>query len=172
MVGTETNPVPRAITSVWPAVLLLALAVVALTVAWGYPEVAARGPVMVAIAMIALTIFDVWSRTGLPGAGLIETFGGTGFRRREMTHDPSFAEQAAVLGWIALSFALMAAAGILAASPVFAAAFVRFRGKRSWTVAAIVGLAVLAFQFVVFEWALDYTLYRGLFVTEGGISAW
>jgi hypothetical protein len=35
-----------------------------------------------------------------------------------------------------------------------------------------VGLAVLAFQFLVFEWALDYELYRGLFFSKGGIGAW
>lgn len=164
--------IPRSITSVWPALVPLAVAVVALVTAWGYPPVAARFPVMVGIAMIVLGALDVWGRSGLPGAGVIDTFGGTGFARREMNYDPALGDQAAALGWIALCFVLMAAAGILAASPVFAAAYVRFRGRRSWAVAAIVGLAVLAFQFIVFEWALDYTLYRGVFVTRGGISSW
>lgn len=172
MDGAQTSTVPRAITSIWPAVLLLALACAVVAVALGYPPIAARFPVMVGVTLIVLTLLDVWSRTRLPGAGLIDTFGGTGFRRREMTHDPSFANQAECIGWIVLCFALMAAVGILAASPIFAAAFVGIRGRRSWSVSAAVGLAVLAFQFAVFEWALDYELYRGLFVTRGGISAW
>lgn len=172
MADPDVTSAPRSITSVWPAVVLLLFAVAVLVAAWGYPAVAARFPIMVAGAMIVLTILDVWSRTGLPGASVIETFGGTGFRRREMSYDPSLADQAECLGWVAGCFALMAAVGILAASPIFCAAFVRLRGKRSLAVAGSVGLAVLAFQFVVFEWALDYELYRGLFVTKGGISAW
>lgn len=163
---------PRAVTSIWPPVVLLLVAVVYLVAAWGYPPVAARFPVMVSVAMIVLTILDIWGRTSLPGTGVIEAFGGTGFRRREMMHNPSFADQAECMGWIAACFALMATVGILAASPIFCAAFVRIRGKRTLAVAATVGLAVFAFQFAVFEWVLDYELYRGVFFTRGGISAW
>ena len=172
MENTQTQGAPRMITSIWPAVVLLAFACVVLAAAWGHPPVAARFPVMVAGTMIVLTVFDVWGRTALPGSGVIDTFGGTGFRRREMSHDPSFASQAECLGWIAGCFALMAAVGILAASPIFCAAYVRLRGKRTLTVAGLVGLAVLSFQFLVFEWALDYELYRGLFFSRGGIGAW
>jgi hypothetical protein len=172
MKEAETTHAPRAITSIWPAVVLLAFACVALAVALGYPAVAARFPVMVAGAMIVLTLLDIWSRTRLPGAGVVKAFGGTGFERREMRHNPSFAHQAECAGWIAGAFGLMATVGILAASPIFAAAFVRFRGKRSLTVVGVVGLGILVFQFVVFEWALDYELYRGLFFTRGGVSAW
>lgn len=172
MAGAAKQDIPRSITSVWPALVLLVFACVILVVAWGYPPVAARFPVMVAVALIVLTLLDVWSRTGLPGAAVIETLGGTGFRRREMDHDPSFADQAECVGWIAVCFGLMAAAGILPASAIFCVAFVRFRGRRTLAVAALVGLIVLAFEFAVFEWALDYELYRGLFVTKGGVSAW
>lgn len=164
--------VPRSIASVWPAVMLLAFAIAVLAVAWSYPPVASRFPVMVAGLMIVLTVLDIWSRSLLPGAGVIEIFGGTGFRHREMSHDPSVAVQAECIGWIAGCFALMAAAGILAASPIFCAFFVRTRGKRTLAVSATVGLVVLTFQFLVFEWALDYELYRGLFVSRGGIAAW
>lgn len=172
MQDTESTNAPAAVTSIWPAVLLLIFACIMLFVAWGYPPIAARFPVMVAIAMIVLTCLDLWSRSGLPGADAVTTLGGAGFRRREMMHNPSFANQAECVGWIALAFALMATVGILAASPIFAAAFVRLRGKRTLSVAAIVGLGVLGFQFVVFEWALDYELYRGLLFTRGGVSAW
>lgn len=168
----ETTPAPHAVTSIWPPVVLLAFAVAVFAAAWNYPPVAARFPQMVAGAMIVLTILDIWSRTRLPGSGLIETFGGSSFQRREMMHNPSAANQAECIGWVAAAFALMAGVGILAASPLFCAAFVRFRGKRSFTVAASVGLGVLAFQYAVFEWVLDYELYRGLFFTRGGVSAW
>ncbi|MDU8941799.1 hypothetical protein [Ovoidimarina sediminis] len=172
MAQSDMSEAPRAVTSIWPPVVLLVFAVTMLVIAWGYPAVAARFPVMVSVAMILLLILDIWSRTRLPGAAAVEAFGGTGFRRREMMHNPSFANQAECIGWIAGSFALMATVGILAASPIFAAAYVRLRGKRSLAVAGGVGLGVLAFQIGVFEWALDYELYRGLLFTKGGVSAW
>lgn len=168
----DTNHAPPVVTSIWPAAVLLILAVFVFFVARGYGPNSARFPTMVAGAMIVLGIFDLWSRTRLPGAGVVETFGGTSFRRREMMHNPGFVDQAEVIGWIAAVFILMAAVGILAASPIFCAAFVRLRGRRTLIVSAGVGLGVLAFQALVFEWALDYELYRGLFFTKGGVSAW
>jgi len=168
----ETKQAPHAVTSIWPPLVLLVFAIGIFAVSMSYPPVAARFPLMVAGAMIVLTMLDIWSRTRLPGAGMIETFGGTSFRQREMMHNPSFADQAECIGWMAVAFALMAGVGILAASPLFCAAFVRLRGKRTMKVAAIVGLGVFAFQFAVFEWALDYELYRGLFFTRGGTAAW
>lgn len=172
MIDKPNTEAPKSITSIWPAVVLLVAAIVTFMVARTYPPTSARFPSLAAGAMIVLAIFDIWSRTTLPGAKIVETFGGTGFRRREMMHDPSFVEQAECVGWILLSFVLMAVIGILAASPVFCAAFVRLRGKRSLLTAAKVGVGVLAFQFAVFEWALDYELYRGLLFTKGGIAAW
>jgi hypothetical protein len=168
----DTLPAPRIVTSIWPAVLLLAFAIVTFVVAQGYSATSARFPSMVAGAMIVLSVFDIWSRTNLPGANTVKTFGGTGFRQREMMHNPSLANQAACLGWIAGAFVMMAAVSILAASPIFCAAYVRFKGKRSLAVSVSVGIGVLIFQFAVFEWALNYELYRGLFFTKGGVSAW
>ena len=163
---------PRAVTSIWPAVLLMVFAVVMFLIARGYSPTSARFPTIVAGAMIVLAAFDLWSRSRLPGAGIVETFGGTSFRQREMMHNPRFADQAECVGWIAGAFVFMAVAGILAASPIFCAAFVRLRGRRSPAVSAGVGLGVLAFQLAVFEWVLDYELYRGLAFSNGGVSAW
>lgn len=168
----ETPQAPRVVTSIWPAVLLLAFAVVMFVIARGYSATSARFPGMVAGAMIVLAVFDVWSRSKIPGAQVVETFGGTGFRQREMMHNPTFANQAECLGWVAGAFAMMATVGILAASPIFCAAYVRLRGKLTLAVSAGVGIGVLIFQFAVFEWALNYELYRGLFFTKGGVNAW
>jgi hypothetical protein len=167
----ESNA-PPIITSIWPAVVLLAFATAAFVVAQGYSSTSGRFPSMVAGAMIVLAVCDLWGRTKLPGAGFVETFGGTSFRQREMMHNPTLRNQLECVGWILVAFALMAGVGILAASPIFAAGYVRLRGRRSLIVSLGVGLGVFLFQFAVFELLLDYELYRGLLFTKGGISAW
>lgn len=167
-----TSAAPRSVTSIWPAVLLCLVAVAAFWVTRGYPANSARFPGMVAGVMIVLALLDVWSRTSLPGARIVQAAGGTSFARREMMHDPPFADQVKCAGWILLGFALMAVLGILAAAPIFTAAFVRVRGGRTLALSAAVGLGLLAFLYGVFELALDYELYRGLLFTRGGVSAW
>ena len=168
----ETDTTPRLITSIWPAIVLLVIAIAALVTTFGYSTSSARFPRMVAGAMIVLALLDFWGRTGLPGAGVVETFGGADFKRREMMHNPTFSNQMLCVGWIVLSFVLMAVIGILAAAPIFCVAFVQLRGGRSLAVSASVGLGVLVFLFAVFEWALDYELYRGMLFARGGMSSW
>lgn len=168
----EYRTPPRTITSIWPAVVLLALAVGMLVWAQSYSTSSARFPSLVATAMIVLGVFDVWSRTRLPGHRAVVTFWGAGFDRREMRHDPPLAEQLGLIGWVLACFAGMALVGLLASAPIFCAAFVRFRGRRSLTTALVVGGIVFAFQYGVFEWLLDYELYRGLPFTRGGLAAW
>ncbi len=163
---------PRIVTSVWPAVVLLAVAVAMMIWARTYGETAARFPSVVAMAMAVLALIDLWSRTRLPGHVAIAAFWGTGFRRREMMHNPGFRDQLAMLLWIAGGFALMAVFGVLTAAPIFCTLYIWLRGRHPPLVAALVGLGVFAFQFAVFEWLLDYELYRGLLFTKGGLAAW
>jgi hypothetical protein len=89
-----------------------------------------------------------------------------------MDYDPPMRAQATMLAWVLACFAGMAVIGILASAAVFVAAFVRFRGGRPLVTAIAVGVAVFAFQYAIFEWLLDYELYRGLLFTRGGMSAW
>ena len=168
----KTTAPPYLITSVWPALLLLTCGVGMLVWSRQYAPVAARFPSIVAAVMIALGVLDVLGRTGLPMARLIRTAGGAGFSRREMSHDPSGRSQWALVLWISGAFAGMAVAGIMPASLLFCILFAHFRGNRGWGEAILVGAVVLAFQFLVFEYLLDYELYRGLFLAKGGVRAW
>ena len=172
MSDQDTSDAPRLVTSVWPAVVLLCVAVAMLIWARTYGETAARFPSMVAWVMIVLAAIDLWSRTPLPGVSAITTFWGTGFGQREMMHNPPPMRQVEMVLWVIGCFAGMAAIGILAATPIFCAAFVWLRKDRSVRAALLVGLSVFAFQFAVFEWLLDYELYRGLAFTKGGVAAW
>lgn len=172
MTKPEITEAPRIVTSIWPAVLVLVVAVVMLVLAQQYRPAAARFPSMVAGAMILLGVLDLWGRTRLPGSAMIAVFWGTGFASREMMHNPPLKLQTQLVLWVTAAFAGMAAIGILAATPLFCAAYVRWQGKLSWKAAGLIGLGVFAFQFAVFELVLDYELYRGLAFTRGGIAAW
>lgn len=163
---------PKSVRSIWPAVAILVLAVSALVVAQGYSETSRRFPTMVAIALIVLGAIDLYSRFGIVGSRFLNDFWGSGFDAREMTHNPRFRDELALLGWVGLVFLGMAVMGILVATPLFTFLFVWRRSGRGLMHAVLAGLIVLAFEFVVFEWVLNYELYRGLIFNQEGFSAW
>lgn len=172
MAGTKFDAPPKAVTSIWPAVAVLAFAGVVCAVAQGYSETARRFPSIVALVLAVLAVFDIYGRTRLPGHDALNTFWGSGFSRREMTHDPGVRDEFAVLGWVVSAFAALAVLGILAGAPLFTLFYVWQRGGRPFAQAALIGLGVMAFEYGVFEWILDYELYRGLILAKGGLSAW
>ncbi len=163
---------PRSVRSVWPAVVLFISAIVTLYFAQGYSEVSRRFPVMVSYTLAGLSCIDFYSRTRLPGVAFLNAFWGSGFGRREMTHNPDFRQEVIAAVWVLAAFLGMAAVGIIIAAPLFCLLFVRLQAGRSWPVSLAVAMIVLAFEATIFEWVLDYELYRGLLFMEEGFSAW
>lgn len=168
----KNSPAPRAVTSPYPALFILAFAAGVLIWAQTYSEIARRFPTLVAGALVVLALIDLWSRTRLPGRRFIADFWGAEFDRREMTHDPTLRREAGLLAWILGCFAAMALVGVLVAMPLFCLLFTWLRSGRPLRLALLVAAIVLAFEFIVFEWLLDYELYRGLLFSGGGLSAW
>ncbi|MBL4646631.1 MAG: tripartite tricarboxylate transporter TctB family protein [Rhizobiales bacterium] len=164
--------VPKSVKSIWPAVILLVFAIAAYVIAQDYSEVSRRFPSLVAATMVVLALIDLYSRSGLPGQKLVNSFWGSDFERREMSHNPPVRDEVKLFAWLGLAFFGMAIFGILAAAPVFTFLFTRFRTERSLSQSALAGFVVLAFEYSVFEWALHYQLYRGLILTGEGFSAW
>ncbi len=167
--GLET---PGSVKSIWPAVVILGFAAAIYIVAQGYSETARRFPSMVAISLMVLGAIDLYSRTGLPGRDAVNAFWGSGFDRREMVKVPPLGKELALFAWIAAAFLGMAIFGILIAAPLFVFLYVWRRSGRSVVMAFAAGFIVFAFEYAVFEWALDYTLYRGLILNGEGFSAW
>lgn len=168
----DAAEVPKFIKSIWPPLLLLAFSVGVFAVAQGYSDIAKRFPSIVAGTLFVMAAIDLYSRTNLPGCAFINAFWGSGFERREMTHNPRARTELALIGWLALAFAGMAVFGILVAMPLYTFLFVWLRSKHPVKQAVIVALAVFAFEYIVFEWLLNYELYRGLIFTGDGFSAW
>lgn len=163
---------PRAVSSIWPAVVICLFAVAVIWAGQNYSPISRRFPTVVGGALLGLGLMDLWGRTAMPGSDAVRAFWGSDFERREMTHNPDFRSEIAVVAWVLGAFAGMALFGILIALPVFCVAFVGFRARRGWRLALLAGASVLIFEAAVFEWLLEYTLYRGLLFSEGGLSAW
>jgi hypothetical protein len=166
-----TNP-PRSVTSVWPALVIVAFGIGIFVWSYAYGTTARRFPQMVAGSLIVLGVIDAWSRLPVPGRDIITEFWGTSFERREMTHVPGRRAEIALVCWVLAAFAGMATFGILAALPVFCFAYAFIWAQLPWKQASIVALVLLVFEITVFEWLLDYELYRGLLFSEGGLARW
>jgi len=167
----DSGDASRLIRSPLAPVVLIALGLATLVGGLGFRESAGRFPVAVSVLLIVLAAIDLYCRTGLPGAGRMAAFWGADFTRREMPHDPPLAAELREIGWVVAGFALMAVVGILPALPVYVGGYVLLRGM-SPRIAAFVAAGMLVFVVGVFELALDYTLYRGLLFTDGGVAAW
>ncbi|APX89494.1 hypothetical protein BV394_06995 [Brevirhabdus pacifica] len=164
--------VPASVRSVWPALLLLLLAIAVLVVAQGYSEISARFPTMVAATLAVLASIDLYSRTGLPGGAALDAFWGSGFTRREMTHAPTIRQEAALFAWIATAFGAMTLLGILVGAPLFTTAYVWLQSRRALRTAVGAGGIVFLFEYGVFEQALNYELYRGIIFSADGLAGW
>lgn len=172
MSETPRSPTPKSVLSIYPALVVVIFALGLLVWAQTYGENARKFPSLVAIILFVLGLMDMWSRTKLPGQTIIRDFWGTSFDRREMNHSPGLGQELNILGWVLGCFAGMAVIGILAAVPLFCLAFTRLRSKRSLQTSVMVALAIFAFEFIVFEWLLDYELYRGLMFSKDGLARW
>ncbi len=168
---TPAPEVPWIVRSPIAPIVLILLGLATLVLGLEFRNSASRFPVAVSALLILLAAIDLYCRTALPGAAGLAAFWGTDFTRREMPHDPPVLAEAREIGWILAGFGLAAVIGILPALPLYVGGYVLFRGMSPRT-AAFAALGFLGFVVVVFEFALDYTLYRGLLFTEGGVAAW
>ncbi len=162
----------KSVVSIWPAVLVVVFGAAIWLTAGDYSAESRHFPRIVAALMVVLGAFDLWSRVDLPGSRIVRDVWGASFNRREMPSVPPLKTELAMALWVLGAFVAMALAGILVALPLFCFAFVRFRSRRSLAEAAGVALVLFVFQYAVFEWLLDYQLYRGLLFSKGGLAQW
>jgi len=165
-------PVPWAIRSIIVPLVLLGTALAFYMMAQGFNATARRFPGTVAMLLAVLALFDMYSRTTLPGARFVTAFWGADFTRREMVHNPPLGREIAMILWTIACVVGMAVVGILPTMPVFCAAFVMISAGLSLRAGVLSGALVFAFIYGVFELLLNYTLYRGLLFSEGGMAAW
>ena len=167
----KDSPAPSVV-SVWPALLVMALGAVGWIVAGGYAPEGRQFPRIVAAILVVLGAIDLWSRLDLPGRRVVADVWGASFRRREMPQVPPLRAELGLGLWVLGAFAGVALIGILPALPLFCLAFIRLRARRGLTEALVIAAGLFVFEIAVFEWLLDYELYRGLLFSKGGFSRW
>lgn len=172
MARQEESKVPRAVRSVYPPLLLIGLAAAYVWWSRDYRAGPALVPAIVGIGTMVLAAIDLLSRLDLPAAGMIRDYLGADFRNREMQHDPDMRDELMQFGWIVGCVAAMLTIGFLPAIPLFVFLYMRVQGRRPLRTSLIGGAVVLAFVVVVFEFLLDYALYRGVLFDDDGFDSW
>lgn len=158
----EAEPVPPKVRSIWPPVILFAIACGYTFWAQDYGRVPRLMPTVVGMVTAALAVLDLLSRFDNPVGGVIRLALGADFANPEMKHNPALRREAAIVGAMAGCVLAMLVIGILPTVPLFIALYMRFWGGRPWRSSLIAAVAVLVFVVAVFELALDYSLYRGV----------
>jgi hypothetical protein len=170
--SSERNGAPRAVTSIWPAVVLAVFSAGMILWSQNYSPTARMVPSIVGWGMLALCVIDILSRLDLPFSQILRDFWGADFRNREMKHNPTWRAEFGQVAWMASCVVGMLFIGILPTVPLFVMGYMAFHGGRRWTECIVAGVIVFAFVFVVFEVLLDYPLYRGVLFDERGFSSW
>jgi hypothetical protein len=173
MTDTPHDPDPApSVVSIWPPLAVIVGGIAIWIVSGSYSDEARQFPRAVAALLVILGLFDGWSRVNLPGRALVSEAWGASFQRREMVNVPPIRQELTLMLWMAGAFAGMATVGILVALPAFCFGYLRLRARRGTLFSLAIAAGLLAFEFAVFEWLLNYELYRGLLFTKGGIARW
>ncbi len=164
--------VPKAVRSIYPPLVLIAIAIIMIVWSQRYNETARQVPLLVSYSLLVLAVIDLVCRFDQPLLRPLRDFWGADFQNREMKHDPSPAAEFSQIFWIIGCVAGMMLIGILPTVPVFIFFYIAINGGRPWLESLFVTAIVFAFVYVVFEGLLDYPLYRGAFFDERGFQGW
>lgn len=163
---------PRSVVSIWPPVVLAAVAGGMALWSLGLGETARQMPLGVALVVLILCVFDLLTRLDAPLSGPLRAFWGADFANREMKHAPAPREELRQIGAVTACVAGMLLIGILPAVPLFVFGYMILFGRRPLVESAAVALGLFGFVYGVFEIALDFTLYRGAFFDSRGFAGW
>ena len=166
------DDVPKAVRSIYPPLVLIAVAFLMIIWSQRYNETARLVPLLVSYSLLILAFFDLLCRFDRPFIRPLRDFWGADFDNREMKHDPRPAAEVNQVVWIVGCVAGMMLIGILPTIPIFILSYIVINGQRTWLESIFATALVFAFVYVVFEMLLDYELYRGVLFDERGFQGW
>lgn len=171
--SVESNDVaPRVVRSVAAPLVLIAVSLVLLIWSSTFNQTARQVPMLVAGAMLVLSVFDFVCRFDVPALRPLRDFWGADFRNREMRHNPRWTAEVKQILWMFACVTAMLLIGFLPAVPLFVFLYMVVNGRRPLVESLATAAIVFGFVYVVFEVLLDYELYRGALFDARGISGW
>jgi len=168
MTETDQEKIPHEVSSfIFPVTLFI---IVAFFLYWtfDYSETARRLPILIGCGTLLLVVLDFISR--LPGkAGSYIRFAlGAGFQEREMDFTPEWKAELRQLAWLTACVSSVVLIGILPTVPVFIFFYMFVQGRQGLLHSLLVALILSLTVWLVFEYLLEYRLYRGMLFDDDG----
>jgi hypothetical protein len=149
-----------------PALVMVAVTMAYLVTAYTYAPQARLFPVPVGWLMLLLLGLDLASRTKTPlGETLTRWLNPAAEHEEAEPRFPLLRQLSAIL-WVAFFTAALVLVGIMYAVPLYVFGSMRFHGKKSYFTSLVTAVAVTAFTWVLFAFALQVELYPGMLFSE------
>lgn len=149
-----------------PALVMLAVTVGYLMMAYTYTVQARLFPVPVGWLMLLLLALDLVSRTKTPiGENLTRLLNPAAEVEGAEPRFPILRQLSAMF-WVAFFTAALVLIGIMYAVPLYVFGSMRFHGKKSYLTSLIAAVCVTAFTWVLFAFALQVELYPGALFSD------
>ncbi len=149
-----------------PALVMLAVTVGYLAIAYTYTPQARLFPVPVGWLMLVLLALDLVSRTKTPvGESLTRLLNPAAEVEGAEPRFPVLRQLSAIL-WVGLFTVALVLIGIMYAVPLYVFGSMRFHGKKSYRTSLIAAVCVTAFTWVLFAFALQVELYPGALFSD------
>ena len=149
-----------------PALVMVAITIGYLALAYTYAPRARLFPVPVGWLMLLLLALDLVSRTKTPtGEALTRLLNPAAEAEGVEPRFPLLRQFSALL-WVAFFTAALLLIGIMYAVPLYVFGSMRFHGKKSYLTSLITAICVAAFTWLLFAFALQVELYPGLLFEE------
>ena len=144
-----------------PAAALGVVTIVFLATAYTYPAEARAFPAVIGWVVIMLVALDIVSRSETVVGRAFKSALNPGSVAPAATY--SLRDQAGAILWLAALAALLVAAGVLVAIPLYLFASLRFRGRKSLITSLWIAAAATGGIWLLFTEVLRVELYRGYF---------
>lgn len=141
------------------------LALIAGTMTWwafDFGDTARRLPILIGSGTLALIVLDFLSRFENATGRFLRAAIGADFSDPEMQHAPRWRAEVIQVSYLALILGGIVIFGFLATVPSCIFLYMLLQGKQSVLQSALVAIGVLVLIGTLFEFILDYNLYRGL----------
>jgi len=149
-----------------PALVMVAVTILYLVIAYTYTVQARLFPVPVGWLMLALLALDLVSRTKTPvGETLTRLLNPAAEVEGAEGRFPLLRQLSALL-WVVFFAAALVLIGIMYAVPLYVFGSMRFHGRMSYLTSLIAAACVTAFTWLLFAFALQVELYPGALFSD------